>query len=230
MAKPFWLSTTLAAIFALSLVAPAVADVVYQQNFETNSSGFTGGARVGSEGYGDLGFGSKLWRHDGASTLTVSLAQTIHNAVLSFSLAAIDSWDCCEAYGPDRFKVTLDNANTLLFDRIFGNYGLPSPTSGPGITVLSYQGELGFTAGYVDTAYALTLNLGDLSAGIHQVTFLAYGPMWQAGDDESYGLDNIALTGATSMAAVPEPGSLALVSAALMALGTANRKARRTRR
>lgn len=62
----------------------------------------------------------------------------------------------------------------------------------------------------------------------NQVTFTAYGPMRQAGGDEGYGVDNVTLTDTTSMTAVPEPGLLALVSAALRSLAAADPRARRT--
>jgi hypothetical protein len=162
---------------------------------------------------------------------------TMLAAVFSMALAAPALVDT--VYPQDFETVSLGSSdrsrvgNERYCGRGFGSalwrhFDLPSAATGLGVTVRTYEGELGFTADYMDTAYARALNLGDLSAGIHLVTFSAYCPVWQGRSDKIYVLDNVTLTG-TPIAAVPEPGALLLVSTALVAMGIASRKTRRTR-
>ena len=172
-----------------ALVAiPASAGTLYSSDFASGDSGFTGGNNVGSQGYGALGFGSNVYRATDVPAADASVSVTTAaatGATLNLSLAIIDSWDgvggfCC---GPDAFTVKVDG-NTV-FTTVFDNYDNFGPNTDAGLTNLSYGTNLGFS-GFNDAAYTLSLNLGDLSAGTHTFDFIANGPGWQGGDDESF--------------------------------------------
>ena len=214
-----------AAAVAVFLAAPALAGVVYQQDFESSAAGFAGGSVQNSQGYAGYGFGNQLWHtgsaHGGVrsatATLSFNLAQAVRGATLSFSLAIIDSWDTNDTWGIDRFRVLLDSQAAPLFDHAFGSEGV---TGVPGLGTLASSQPLGFTNLYNDSAYTLSLNLGDLAAGTHSLQFQAYGPNWQAEIDESFGVDNVVVAGNP----VPEPGSFGLAGLGLAVLGLARRR------
>lgn len=161
-----------------------------------------------------------MWWNDGTATLSFNTARAVGSATLSLSLAILDSWDGYNCCGPDKFRVALDGSSTPLFEQIFSNVPGASATTAPGLSTLAYNQNLGFNSGWRDAAYTLTLSLGNLSAGIHTLSFKAYGVGWQGSTDESYGLDNVAITGN----AVPEPGSLALAALGLAGLGVLRRR------
>lgn len=215
-------SLLLAAAAAASVPAFA-AGTLYQQDFESGSTGVGGaGGVVGSQGYSGYGFATQLWQNGSASASTdvsFSAGAGASAAVLNVSLAIIDSWD-----GPgswphgDYLNIRLDGS--LIFRATFENYSGTGATTAPGLTTLAYNPHLGFS-GYPDAAYALTLDLGNLAAGSHTLSFFADGSGWQAGSDESFGIDNILVT-----AAVPEPESYALLLVGLAGVGIAARRRR----
>jgi len=222
--------TTALALAALTVLGTASlsarADVLYSQDFETGSTGLTGGYVTGSQDFSSVGFGQQIYRTDGygsstSADLTVNLAQAVTGVSLQASLAIIDSWDngnlCC---GPDSLTVKVDGQS--VFTAVFDNYQNQGATQAAGLTSLSYGSNLGFS-GFNDAAYRLNLNLGNLSAGTHTVSFVAGGPGWQGGSDESLGVDNLQLNG---VAAVPEPASVLLMVAGLGGLGLRARRQR----
>jgi len=60
-----------------------------------------------------------------------------------------------------------------------------------------------------------------VAAGAHTVEFFASGQGWQAGADESWGIDNFALS---AMGSVPEPSSWAMLIAGFGLTGAAMRR------
>ncbi len=230
------ISACLATLVGLS--GTASADVLYSNDFESNSAGFSGpGALAATSGYSSYGFGRQLlWNSSGASaysgtssTLTLNLAQAARGATLGFSLGIVDSWDgtgswCC---GYDRFNVALDGQ--VIFSRIFGAYGTNGPeTTGTGLATLYYGPSDLFASSWSDAAYAVNLALGDLAAGQHTLDFFASSAEggWQAGWDESFALDNVSVNGrlGTPDTNVPEPSVFALLGIGLISAALTRRR------
>ncbi len=217
------------AVLALAAGIPASATTLYTNNFESNTNGFSGaGSLTGSQGYKTIGFGDQMLRNDtagnpaGASILNLNFGDAVSDATLTFSFAAIDSWNGNgSVYGPDFFNILVDGKK--LFSESFDYES--SPNKSAKLTNLSYGKQLGFSY-WPDQAYTMTLNLGDFSAGAHTIAFFASGDIWQAGDDESWAIDNVTLTGDHPVPAtdVPEPVSGALLLAGLGAMALASRR------
>lgn len=224
--------TTLAILAALSLTGVATqASTLYSNNFETNTNGFSGaGATVSSEGLSAYGFGTTYLRNDAggnpapASRLTLNTAAAA-GATLNFDLAVLDSWDgpagynCC---GPDVFNVQVDG--TTVFSYAFNIFNGSAATD-PALTTLYYGPSIAYNPGWGDQGYSVSLSLGNLAAGTHFIDFFASGSGWQAGADESWGIDNVTVSGQlASTGNVPEPGSLALVALAVAGLAATRRR------
>lgn len=233
-------SQLITAVLAACLSAPAAAATLYWNNFEGQPKALQGaGARADTLGYQGLGFQNHLWRNDvagGGSANASSLSFTLDAARtvrLNFDLAIIDSWDETDNFGPDAFNVAVDGQ--VVFSRVFtGNFdAFTAPTSDPALSKLSFGSKLAkygdWNDDWDDAAYAVSLLLGELASGAHTVSFYTSGPVWQGGYDESFGLDNIRITGdevtgALRAAAVPEPHSLGLAAIALLGLTRARRR------
>ncbi len=219
------------AALAIAAAIPASADVLYSNNFESNANGFTGaGFLTGTQGYGALGFGQQMLHNNApgnpaaASVLNLNLGSAVNNATLNLSFGAIDSWDGSNCCGPDYFNIRVDG--NLLFTKNFDTFAA-TPASGANLSTLSYGTQLGFS-GWNDQAYTINLNLDQLAAGAHTIEFFASGNVWQAGEDESWAIDNLSLTGdrAAPPADVPEPVSGALLLGGLGAMALARRRRR----
>ncbi|WP_374586597.1 PEP-CTERM sorting domain-containing protein [Pseudoduganella sp.] len=213
---------------ALAAAIPASAGVVYTNNFESNSNGFIGaGSLTGTQGYGALGFGQQMLRNSSAgeaTALKLNLGSALYTANLSLSLAVIDSWDGNNCCGPDYFNIRVDGK--LLLTQNFDIFGAPAVS--PNLSLLSYGNQLGFSGTWGDQAYTLSLSLGNLAAGAHTIEFFSSGAMWQAGDDESWAIDNLSISGERPLPPndVPEPVTGALLAGGLGAMALARRRRR----
>ena len=217
-------SLVAAAVTAVCL--PAMSATLYSNDFEANAAGFAGaGSLQGTQGYGGLGYGQQFLRNDAGgnpqapSVLVLNLASAATGVVLSLDLAIIDSWDGFNCCGPDFFNVRVDGAPA--FSEIFDSFG--APTAHPALVTKAFNAGLGFNS-WNDGAYLMTLNLGNLGAGVHTIDFFAWGG-WQAGFDESWGIDNVLVTGDVAQA-IPEPETYALMLAGLGVVGAVARRRR----
>ncbi len=226
-------SIALAAAAFIGMSAQAAQ--IYSNNFEANATGVTGaGSLESSQGFSAFGFGNVYFRNSTAgnpapaTVLGVSVPGAATVVTMSFDLAVLDSWDgdagfnCC---GPDLFNVEVDG--NVVFSRAFNIFN-GSPATGSNLVNLVYGQSLAANGAWNDQAYGISLSLGNWGAGAHTVRFFASGTGWQAGDDESWAIDNVSIIARTidNGGTVPEPATLALGAVALGALGIGRRRRR----
>lgn len=118
-----------------------------------------------------------------------------------FDLYIIDSWDGnSQAYGPDRFKVSIGN-NVLLnesFSNQDTNQSYRQPDMGPF--------HMGYNSQWKDSIYR-NITLQFTAADNASIAIRFAGENLQAKSDESWGLDNVKVR----YQAVPAPGAAALL-------------------
>jgi hypothetical protein len=248
--RPFIMSSrvvqalTVAAAMFVSLPASAA---YFQTDFESGLPSEITGAGVveGTQGYSAYGFDNNFLRNTTAPgqpitlTLTGLPAHTSFN--LDFLLAIIDSWDGngdgINTVAPDYLNITVDG--TPIFSQTFenssaGGFGTVQSYVPPsGVTLARYE-DLGFTTGnyWVDSAYDMGLdtlfdNIAHTASTL-TIQFFANGSGWQGGaDDESFAIDNIAITLNGLATEVPEPAAAALfMGMAMLAMGQYRRRRR----
>ncbi|CAK0764898.1 serralysin [Gammaproteobacteria bacterium] len=200
---------------ALESVTSAVTSVVanrttttnvYRNNFdgaEVFGSGVTGGISgyasiEGVQGYSANGFSGNLLRNDSygnpasATTLTLTNLPTHQSVDLNFLLAFIDSWDSTNGtVTPDYFNVTVDGVSVLQItaNNASGNvvYG------GTQLGELSDRGWNGWGDRAFDMSNESSLTVPHTASTL-SVQLFASGGGWQAGWDESWGIDNLSVS------------------------------------
>jgi len=224
----------------------ASAGLVYSNDFDGNefeasgiSSTLSGGNVEGVQGYSALaGFDGNFLRNSSlgnpASSTTFSFTGLGDHTSISIEglLAVIDSWDssensCCS---PDLLGVKVDGTliTSATFNNAIGNTNTAFGTSLTGGTSpANTYNNIGFS-GWGEQAFDFSgyAPLTDIAhtASTLTVEFFAYGAGWQGGTDESYALENIAIS--TNGVDVPEPSTLAIF--ALGVLGLASRRFKNT--
>ncbi|MFN7805735.1 MAG: cadherin domain-containing protein, partial [Planctomycetaceae bacterium] len=145
------------------------------------------------QGLGPVGnqFNSKFLRSSGAATLTLSNLPDHDRIDLGFLLAIIDSWD---GGSSDYFNVTVDGFT--LFRETFSAFNLGNQTYNPQIGgLISFGTQLGFNSSWNDSAYDMHLDPKFQSSAHTSSTltiqWLANGPGWEAGTNESWAIDNL---------------------------------------
>jgi hypothetical protein len=229
-----------AAAFAVSAcwASTASAGVVYSNDFSTNDTGFGGSSALTTSPSGNqfLYFGGG----GGSGTLTLSGLASHSDVALSFDLYVVGSMDGngyggAPIYGGgpgDYFTVDYNgNAGGTLFSQAFANYGggetqsYPIDPSAPGTGAYAING-LGYTGfpstnGIQDAEYAITLSPIADSSGT--IAFNFYDNSNEGAGNEFYGIDNVSVS-TSGVAAVPEPGTWAMMLVGMGAIGFAMRR------
>lgn len=119
-----------------------------------------------------------------------------------FDLYIIDSWDGnSQAYGPDRFKVSI--GNNVLFNETFSNQDKNQSYRQPDLGPF----HMGYNSQWKDSIYR-NITLQFTAADNARIAIRFAGENLQAKSDESWGLDNVKVR----YQAVPAPGAAALLS------------------
>ena len=177
-----------------------------------------GGAIFDSAGTAP-GLGSRFFHNDtaGTTTFTASGLGTHSSLKLSFDLVFVDSWDsnngfCCT---PDNMNVNVNGTTSVYTVAIASG---SNDILGPG-TLTAYGYYLGNPA-WADKIVHYDLIIPH-SASSFYLSLNADGAGFQYGDDESWGIDNFALS---AMGSVPEPSSWAMLIAGFGLTGAAMRR------
>jgi Ca2+-binding RTX toxin-like protein len=187
----------------------------YNYNLDSASpSGFSGDfAVVGVQGYQGIGsssnsFNASFLKSSSSATLTLTNLPEHDRVDIGFLLAIIDSWDGNERGFPsgDYFNVLVDG--TTVFKETFSTFNQAEQSYSPHAgALLSFGNQLGFN-GFADSAY--NMNKEDRLRSIAHsgstltITWLANGPGWQGGDDESWALDNLSIVLLKTGLSVPD--------------------------
>jgi hypothetical protein len=216
-----------AAALALSAgIGSAHAATVYSNDFQTSSvAGITTGGSLKTAPDGS----SEYLQLVNGQTAVLSLSGGYSSYSVSYDIYAINTVDGDGPYGgnstsnPDSFSVAT-NAGATLENYSFANYGgdsqnYPAPGS-PDQSGAAATGQLGYGSGS-EATYAFSETFGP-SAGPTQLIFT--GNTNQDAGDESFGVDNIVVTGAPILTSgVPEPGVWVMMLAGVAMMGAAIR-------
>lgn len=229
------LLATLAVAATLATPAIAAEDNVWSTSFDSGyfettgpfpwaSLGTTFGGASLQSATGFTGFGTQMYRNDtdGTTNLTAS-GLGGHTALrVKFDIAFIDSWDgnpqdfCC---GPDILFVDIDgtgyqwSANNAQGTAVYGPGTIISTGTDLGYgtwtdTIVRYE----FLIPHVASTFSMSINFG--------------GAGFQGGLDESWAIDNFALSAIYDRSLVPEPATWAMLITGFGLVGATMRKRR----
>lgn len=224
--------TTLA-LLATAAASQAATVTLFSDDFDggqTTAAGVTAawsGMTTTGNGGAMVGFsGNFLWNKSDklASTLTLGGLSGYSSINVSFRLAFVDSWDSTNGSpAPDYFTLSIDGNGLLQLT--CNNASGSTCDNGPGTNASGFANV--FNSGWSELTRDAAAGQA-LSGASASIAFAAAGAGWQAGDDESWAIDNVVVTGETRRPTgnVPEPGALSLVGLALAGLALSRRRAR----
>lgn len=241
---------TLAALGTIAFAGTANAQVVYSNDFQSNTSGFTAtGGGVGQVGTPSNcasvyicvgGPGTVLGRANGGlfdnhtATLTLNGLLSHTSLTLSFHLLIVNSWDGNNGPGPDYFELLGPNGQTLLnttFANV-GGYPQSYPADWNGAAPINNPTQTGaaevnvFGAGwdyYGTSLYTMSFTVAHTGSS---AAFDFTGYNLQGWSDEGWALDNVQVVARGGSNVVPEPGTVALLAAGLAGVATIARRRR----
>lgn len=226
--RVFTLASAVGAVVVIA-AQQVQAATVFLDGFENGVPGEIGGAGILADAFGgpELGLGNFFVRNTTSSPTTLTLGGLpAHDSIdLSFTFAAIDSWDGSETGpSPDFFNVNVDGAS--IFRETFDNFNprfqsyipptgtLLTPRLDTG-TSFSPFANLGFESRFGDSVYTFSFVGIPQTANTLTIDWFANGAGFQGGSDESFAIDNITVSlNGGDTPAVPEP-SMILGSVAL---------------
>lgn len=230
MIRNFILSCAVATLFAV----PASAVTVLTNDFEgpggfptvtpgiTTALSLAGGAVVGSQSFPSTG--TMFFRNatKGVTTLTLT-GLPVHNQItLNIDVAFIDSWDSSNGSpAPDNLVIRADGTE---IGRLTAANASGSIDDFDGGTLLG-RGDFGFSTGTYFDQDAIARISYAFSHSASSLTFEWYadGKGFQSGDDESWGIDNLAVITTLNTVPTPAPAGFALFGLAAFSLGLRRR-------
>jgi hypothetical protein len=226
------------ALLFLASMSMASALTVYTADFEDGlePAGYLGVLSVGevvsaAGAPSAAGLGKFFLRSDAAKNFTSDFflqnlpAHTMMK--VTFTFIAIDSWDgadaiafsCCQ---PDYLRLRVDG---IEYKEAFRNVGVSEALSTDPNVVNLNPGALQhylFYPSWPDSFWRISFLVPHNNSTV-ELKFAATGDGWQAGFDESFGIDNLIVE--VSGAVIPEPSTCALKTVGLAVLaGLARRR------
>jgi PEP-CTERM motif len=222
----------LATAITLALLGSARAQLIYSNDFESTTGGFTAGSLVSHPTTANpLGPTSNflgLFSDSTATTLTLTGLTPGSVYDLTLDLLIKGSWDGNTAgVGPDIWRVKADSGVLVetTFSNITGSNQSFSPggyIGGPGNFAPGTGASVVYNSPDIFQRYAvyrfdrLALPQIEFTPATSTVVLSFEGQNLQGVPDESWALDNVQVMGRGS--AIPEPGTLALLVLGTLAL------------
>lgn len=225
-------------LVVLALGAGAQAQVVYSNDFEANTGGFTNGIRVNhsisNNPAGPLSSFLGLFSDNTATQLTLTglTPGTVYD--LTLDLLIRGSWDGNTAgVGPDVWRVRADGSTLVdtTFSNIVGSnqsFSSNGYIGGPGNYAPGTSASVLYDNPDIFQRYAIykfdkvALPQLEFTPATSTVTLSFEGNNLQGVPDEAWAIDNVKVAARPS--AIPEPGALALVTLGVVGLALRRRK------
>ncbi len=210
----------------LLLTHAAFAGVVFTTDFESGvPSEISGTGALESTGSTPAiaGLGNNFFRNAGGlgedTFLTLAGLAPHTSVTLTLTFIAADSWDgggaiahsCCQ---PDLLRISADGVDVYLesFRNVFTPTALTTDANAVNIGFGSYVTN----GNWSDSIWQISFSFAHTGSSL-ELAFAPEGAGWQAGNDESIGLDNITIT-TNASTVIPEPSTYAFVGSALALL------------